>query len=132
MNNLELLSDNVGSHFACRVDRLLNGLMTVEQYDYDAASDTCTLTTSSVMSSAGQSLSDLELRIRRRTCVNTVSTYACEKGKFQIVLNGCMKEYKRWASVQLRISNTDRLVYFVLGSLAALSMACFIFYLFHR
>lgn len=127
---IELLSDTVGAHFAGRVNRLLDGYMSISEHEYDVAADECRLWTTVTSNDMGQSMTSLEAKLRARTRVKTVSIFVCKKGGFRIDLHGCMDEYKRWSQMQLRIRNTDRLLYFMFGLFVA--GAGFIFYLFHR
>lgn len=128
--NSELLCTTIGAHFAGRVEALLGDYVHITECDYDAAADVCRLLTSAASKTMGLTMQTLETKIRARTRVTTVSIYACEKGRFRIELHGCMEEYTRWSKLQLRISSTERLLYFVFGLF--FSLACFVFYLFYR
>ena len=125
--NVELLSDTIGAHFSSRVEAVLGDYVRVTECDYDINKDVCRLWTSTVAGDVGQSMHALEVKIRTRTRVNAVSIFACKKGGLRVELHGCMSEYKRWSRSQLRIRNTERLVYFLFGLLAAV-----VFYLFYR
>lgn len=126
----ELLSDTVGAHFAARVNHLLDSYMSVVEHEYDVTDDVCRLWTTVTSNDMAQSMTALEVKIRARTRVSTVSIFVCKKGGFRIELRGCIDEYKRWSQMQLRIRNSDRLLYFIFGLLV--SCAVLVFYLFHR
>lgn len=128
--NNDLLSDTVGAHFAGRVSRLLGDSVSVTECEYDVAADVCMLWTSAATDNIGSSMTSLEAKIRARTRVSSVAIYACKKGVFRIELHGCIGEYKRWSQIQLRIRDTDRLLFFLFGLLA--SLAGVIFYLCYR
>ncbi len=126
----EILSDTVGAHFAGRVQRVLGDWVSVAGYEYDVGLDVCELWTSAPTNACDMSIASLDVKIRARTRVASVSTYPRKKQGFRIELRGCLGEYKRWTQMQLRIRNTDRLLFFLFGLLA--SLAAFIFYLCYR
>lgn len=129
MNN-KLLVDTVAAHFAGRVNFLLGDYVSIDECDYDSASDTCTVLTTAASTNVGESTLALEAKIKARTRVDSVSIYMMKKGPLKVVLRGCMAEYKRWTRAQLRLGNTERLLYLLLGFLACL--ACAAVYLHHR
>lgn len=124
--NVELLNETVSAYFAGHVDMVLGDCVRVTDREFDPLTDVCTVWTSSASKDIAHSIYALQERLRARTGVKDVSIYATKKG-FSVVLTGCIDEYKKWSSRQLRISASERIIYLLLGVLAA--AICFVLYL---
>lgn len=125
--NSDLLNETVSAYFAGHVDAVMGDFVRITDREFDPLTDTCTVWTTPANKDISHSMFALQERIRMRTGVSGVSVYATSKG-FSIVLSGCMNEYRRWSRKQLNMRGYERLVYILLGALAA----CLVFYLCNR